>query len=109
MKLVRLSLLAGILTAGLTGCTYSDPVPEQETRQVESPATPSSALSESVILEGNFQSQGAATTGTATLEVSDSGAVLRLEKMATDPGKDLRVMLSPGILTPGERCFKLPR
>ncbi len=49
-------------------------------------------------MQGTFQSLADATTGTATLEVNESGAVLQLEDMSTGPGKDLRVMLSPGTL-----------
>ncbi|WP_255470798.1 DM13 domain-containing protein [Pseudarthrobacter sp. B4EP4b] len=52
----------------------------------------------SATMQGTFQSLADATTGTATLEVNESGAVLQLEDMSTGPGKDLRVMLSPGTL-----------
>jgi hypothetical protein len=52
-------------------------------------------------LQGHFQSQGATTTGTATIHVTDSAAVLQLEDFATGPGEDLRLVLSPGIVGPG--------
>lgn len=52
-------------------------------------------------MQGSFQSLTAVTSGTATLEVNESGAVVQLEGMATEPGKDLRVMLSPGSLAAG--------
>jgi hypothetical protein len=52
-------------------------------------------------MQGPFQSLTAATSGTATLEVNESGAVVQLEDMTTEPGKDLRVMLSPGTLAAG--------
>ncbi|MCI0142690.1 DM13 domain-containing protein [Arthrobacter bambusae] len=51
--------------------------------------------------EGEFQSQAATTRGTATLRVTDSGAILELKDFATESSKDLRVFLSPGTLSPG--------
>lgn len=53
-------------------------------------------------VEGEFQSQSASTQGTATLRVTDSGAVLELKDFATESNTDLRVYLSPGTLSPGE-------
>ncbi|WP_235423652.1 DM13 domain-containing protein [Pseudarthrobacter chlorophenolicus] len=52
-------------------------------------------------LQGQFQSQGATTTGTATIRVTESGAALQLEDFATGPGDSIRLMLSPGTLRPG--------
>ncbi|WP_426762782.1 DM13 domain-containing protein [Pseudarthrobacter sp. 1G09] len=52
-------------------------------------------------LEGRFQSQGATTTGTATIRVTESGAALQLEGFATGHGDSVRLMLSPGVLRPG--------
>lgn len=101
MKLIRIWLLAGILASLLTACTYVDPGQEQEPRPVESSPAPSTPPAAPVRLEGEFQSQAAATTGMATIEVNEAGAVLRLENMAVHPGKNLRVMLSPGTLAPG--------
>ncbi|MDF2050247.1 DM13 domain-containing protein [Arthrobacter sp. Cr_A7] len=101
MKRIAVAVLAGILAGGLTGCTYADPGQEQELRQAESPATLSTPSARSKTLVGTFQSQAVSTTGTATVEVNESGAILQLENMATGPGDDLRVMLSPGTLTPG--------
>jgi hypothetical protein len=101
MKRIAVAVLAGILAAGLAGWTYADPGQEQELRQAESPATPSTPSARAKTLVGTFQSQAVSTTGTATIEVNESGAILQLENMATGPGDDLRVMLSPGTLTPG--------
>jgi hypothetical protein len=37
----------------------------------------------------------------ATIRVTDTGAVLELKEFSTAPGVDLRIMLSPGTLSPG--------
>jgi hypothetical protein len=52
-------------------------------------------------MQGSFQSLAASTSGTATLEVNETGAVLQLEDMETETGKDLRVVLSPGNFAAG--------
>lgn len=52
------------------------------------------------LIGGKFQSQAAVTTGSATLRVTDAGAVLQLKDFATEQGGDLRLMLSPGTLSP---------
>lgn len=101
MKLVRRVLLAGVLVSVLAGCTYSEPGHDQDTRPVEAASAFPSPSAVSATMQGSFQSLTAATSGTATLEVNESGAVLQLENMASEPGKDLRVMLSPGTLAAG--------
>lgn len=53
-------------------------------------------------LEGQFQSQAAVTSGSATIHVTETGAVLQLNDFSTAPGEDLRVMLSPGALSPND-------
>ncbi|WP_461190273.1 DM13 domain-containing protein [Arthrobacter sp. Z4-13] len=53
-------------------------------------------------LEGKFQSQAAVTDGSATIHVTDTGAVLQLKDFSTGPGEDLRLMLSPGTLRPND-------
>lgn len=101
MKLIRRALLAGVLVTALPGCTYTDPGQDRKTRPVETSSTPATPPAVSATMQGPFQSLGAATTGAAILEVNESGAVLQLGDMATEPGQDLRVMLSPGTLVVG--------
>lgn len=101
MKLVRRAMIAGVLASAITGCTYTDSEPRQEHKPAETSAASTSAPTGSAVMEGQFQSLAGTTTGTATLEVNESGAVLQLADMATEPGKDLRVMLSPGTLASG--------
>ena len=101
MKLIRCALLSGLLAAVLSGCTYTDSVKGQESRPVETSPSSATPPAVSATMQGSFQSLAAATSGTATLEVNETGAVLQLEDMATEPGKDLRVMLSPGTLAGG--------
>lgn len=52
-------------------------------------------------LQGQFQSQGATTTGTATIRVTESSAFVQLEYFATAPGDGVRLVLSPGTVHPG--------
>lgn len=99
MELIRRVLFAGVLVVALTGCTYTDQVETQESRRVEASTAATTPPAVSSAMQGEFQPLAAATTGTAVLEVNESGAVLQLDDMATEPGKDLRVMLSPGTLT----------
>lgn len=102
MKLLRSALLTSVMAAGLAGCTYPDPVPEQVSAQSEPPSSSSpTSTAIPVTLQGQFQSQGAITTGTATIHVTDSGAVLQIEDFATGTAEDLRLALSPGTLGPG--------
>lgn len=101
MKLMRPVMLAGVLVSVLAGCTYSEPGQGEETRPVEASSASSTPPAVSATMQGSFQSLTAVTSGTATLEVNESGAVVQLEGMATEPGKDLRVMLSPGSLAAG--------
>ena len=101
MKLLRSLLLTSVLAVSLAGCTYSDPVPDQESGQGAPPSSSSpSSTATPVRLQGQFQSQGAVTSGTATISVSGTGAVLQLENFVTGPGDDLRLALSPGTLSP---------
>lgn len=98
MKVIQSAALSVVLAAGLAGCTDSGP--QQQGPTVEpAPGVPSSAGP--VTLSGQFQSQGAVTTGTVTIHVTKAGAVLQLESLATGSGDDLRLMLSPGTLVPG--------
>ena len=98
----RSMLLAGILVAGLTGCTYSYTGAEPPGGQSTSTPDPGLAAPDApVTLQGQFQSQGAVTTGTATIRTSASGAVLQLSDFATGPAADLRLALSPGTAIPG--------
>ncbi|WP_139023236.1 DM13 domain-containing protein [Arthrobacter globiformis] len=53
-------------------------------------------------LEGKFQSQAAVTDGSAMIHVTNRGAVLQLKDFSTAPGEDLRLMLSPGTLSPND-------
>lgn len=92
MKRVAFAMLIGVVAVGLTGCTYSGPGQEQEQMQAETSAFHSVPPATSRILKRTFESQAAATTGTATIELIKSGAILQLDNMATDPGDDLRVM-----------------
>lgn len=102
MKLLRSVLLTGVVAAALAGCTYSDPVPGQGSAQSARPSVSSpTSIAVPVTLRGQFQSQGAITTGTATIRVTDSGAVLQIEDFATGTADDLRLALSPGTLRPG--------
>ncbi|VXC32236.1 exported hypothetical protein [Arthrobacter sp. 9AX] len=104
MKLLRSTLLAGVLTASLAGCTYSEPAPEQESEPSQlSPASTDPAAAVPVTLQGQFQSQGASTTGTATIRVTESGASVQLEDFSTGPGDDVRLVLSPGTAGPGPK------
>ncbi len=100
MHSVRSLLLTSILALSLVGCTYSDPVLSREASRA-APLREPHRRGGPVTLQGQFQSQGAPTTGTATIRVTDSGAVLQLEDFATGPGDILRLMLSPGIGGPG--------
>lgn len=102
MKLLRPALLAGAIAAVLSGCTYADPTLDAGS-PVTDPPSPSFHPSPSflpVSLEGEFQSQAAVTSGSATIRVTVTGAVLQLNDFSTEPGADLRLMLSPGILSP---------
>ncbi|VXB45147.1 DM13 domain-containing protein [Arthrobacter sp. 8AJ] len=102
MRVIQSAALSVVLAAGLAGCTDSGsaPGPQQQSPTVEpAPGVPSSAGP--VTLRGQFQSQGALTTGTVTIHVTKAGAVLQLENLATGTGDDLRLMLSPGTLVPG--------
>jgi hypothetical protein len=102
MKLLRSALLTIAVAAGLAGCTYSDPVSERGSAQsVPSSSSSPTSTAVAVTLRGRFQSQGAITTGTATIRVTGSGAVLQIDDFATGTAKDLRLALSPGILGPG--------
>ncbi|WP_324641965.1 DM13 domain-containing protein [Pseudarthrobacter sp. LT1] len=102
MKLIQSAVLSVVLAAGLTGCTDSSPMrgPEQGSPTAETApgVTPSAGP---VTLRGQFQSQGAVTTGTVAIHITQAGAVLQLENLATGAGDDLRLMLSPGTLVPG--------
>lgn len=101
MELLQPALLAGVIAAILTGCTYPDPASEAGSAPAGSPSSSSGpALSAApVTLEGNFQSQAAATSGLATIRVTETGAVLQLKDLSTGAGEDLRLMLSPGTLS----------
>lgn len=101
LVLFRLTLIAGFLVAGLVGCTYSDPASEAGSTPTEAPAPSSSAPSSTpTTLEGKFQSQAAVTSGSVTVNVTDTSAVLQLKDISTGQGDDLRLMLSPGTLSP---------
>lgn len=45
----------------------------------------------------------AAITGSAVIHVTETGAVLQLKDFSTAPGGDLRLMLSPGTLSPNDK------
>ncbi|WP_458111773.1 DM13 domain-containing protein [Arthrobacter sp. R1-13] len=101
MELFRLTLIAGFLVAGLAGCTSSDPSSEVGSTSTQPPAPSSSAPSTTpTTFEGKFQSQAAATSGSVTVRVTDTSAVLQLKDISTGQGDDLRLMLSPGTLSP---------
>lgn len=101
MKLLGPALIAGALAASLTGCTYPDPTTEAGTPHTDSPPpSPPATFTTPMTLEGQFQSQGAVTSGSAIIRVSETGAVLQLQEVSTEPGEDLRLMLSPGTLSP---------
>lgn len=51
-------------------------------------------------LQGKFESQAFVTSGLATIRVSETGAVLQLDHFSTGSGENLRLMLSPGTLSP---------
>ena len=101
MKPIRCALLAVILVSVLPACTYTDSVQEEGARPSNESSSSSAPPAVSSTMQGSFQSLATVTSGTATLKVNGSGAVLELENMATEPGKDLRVMLSPGTIAPG--------
>lgn len=102
MKLLRSTLLLCLLASGLAGCTYTESAPEPAREPSQPSATPmGSPAAVPLTLQGQFQSQGATTTGTATIRVTESGAALQLEDFATGPGDSIRLMLSPGTLRPG--------
>lgn len=104
MKLLQPALIAGAIAASLTGCTYSDHASEAEPTRKETSRPPSSASSSGpMTFEGQFQSQAAVTEGTATIHVTDTGAVLQLENFSTAPGEDLRLMLSPGTVSTNDK------
>ncbi|WP_320537498.1 hypothetical protein [Pseudarthrobacter sp. IC2-21] len=102
MKLLPHAAIAGALAASLVGCTYSGPPAEAGSPPPASPSPSHPApLAGPQWLEGRFQSQAAVTRGVATIRVTDTGAVLELKEFSTAPGVDLRIMLSPGTLSPG--------
>lgn len=101
MKLLGPALMACALAASLTGCTYPDPALEAGNQHADSPPpSPPATSITPMTLEGQFQSQGAVTRGSAIIRVSETGAVLQLQELSTGPGEDLRIMLSPGTLSP---------
>jgi hypothetical protein len=51
-------------------------------------------------LSGNFQSQAVVTSGSVTVRLTETSAVLQLKDVSTGQGEDLRLMLSPGTLSP---------
>jgi hypothetical protein len=101
MELFRLTLITGFLVASLAGCTYADPPSEAGSKPTEPPAPSSSAPSTTpTTFEGKFQSQAAVTSGSVTVNVTETSAVLQLKDISTGQGDDLRLMLSPGTLSP---------
>ncbi|WP_258061793.1 DM13 domain-containing protein [Arthrobacter sp. ZGTC412] len=56
-----------------------------------------------MILQGKFESQAFVTSGLATIRVSETGAVLQLDDFSTGSGENLRLMLSPGTLSPSDK------
>ena len=89
------------LGAALTGCTYANSPPGARSAPAQPSAHSAPApTSTAFALEGKFESQAALTSGSATLSVTDKGAVLQLEDFSTEPGENLRLMLSPGTLGP---------
>lgn len=103
-RLFRLGLIAGAVFGCLTGCTYSDPPSAAVNPHTDSPSVPSSAPSMApMTLKGQFESQGFVTSGSATTRVTETGAVLQLDDFSTGSGEDLRLMLSPGTLSPSDK------
>lgn len=77
MELFRFTLIAGFLSASLAGCTYSDPASEAGSRRTESPApSRSSPAPGPTTLEGTFKSQGAMTSGSVSIRVTDSQSAM---------------------------------
>lgn len=101
MKVFRLAAIVGAFGAALSGCTYADnfrePAHTSTPPAVVSTTPPADVAS---VRQGDFRSQDVATSGTATLRVTDAGAVLELKDVSTGQGEDLRIMLSPGTLSP---------
>jgi hypothetical protein len=102
VKIRRTALTAGFIAVAVAGCTYSNP-PADSGPATTGPAPAASAASPAtlpVVLEGTFQSQAAATTGTATIRVTESTATLEIKDFATEAGGELTVVFSPGTLSP---------
>lgn len=101
LVLLRRTLIAGFLVASLAGCTYSGPASEAGGTTKEPPAPSSSAPSTApTAFEGKFQSQAVVTSGSVTVNLTETSAVLQLKDISTGQGDDLRLMLSPGTLSP---------
>lgn len=102
MKLFRSTLVVSLLVFGLAGCTYAEPVPDRVSEQgVPSPTSTATTPAIPVKLQGQFQSQGAATTGTATIHVTEASAYVQLDDFSTGSGDSVRLVLSPGTVRPG--------
>ena len=102
MKLLRSTLLASLLGSSLAGCTYAETAQDPASESSGPSPTPiATAAAGPVTLQGQFQSQGARTTGTATIRVTESKAFVQLENFATGPGDGVRLVLSPGTVRPG--------
>ena len=112
MELFRLTLITGFLVASLAGCTYADPPSGPGITHTESPMPSSSTPSTTpTTLEGKFQSQAVVTNGSVTVRLTGTSAVLQLKDISTGQGEDIRLMLSPGTLSPdatGELALTSP-
>lgn len=102
LKAFRMALAGCAVAMSLAGCTYSDVSTETgPTNALPAPAAETAPpASVPVVLEGKFQTQAFPTTGTATIQATDSALTLELKDFSTEDAGELTVVFSPGTLSP---------